>query len=155
MKYTEFSSKTKNIICKCACLIPTGLYLRLLYRIKTKRTLHLKNPKTYSEKLNWLKIHDRNPLYTKLVDKYEVRAYVEEKIGNEYLIPLLGVWDHFEDIDFTTMPNEFVLKCTHDFGSVVLVKDKNNMDKNQVRSTINDELKYNFQKHLLRYNDVL
>ena len=144
MKYSKFSSKTKNIICKCAALIPTKIYLKLLYRIKTGRTLHLKNPKTYSEKLNWLKVYDRNPLYSKLVDKYEVRNYVKEHIGSEYLIPLLGVWDDFEDIDFSNLPNEFVLKCTHDYGSVVLVKDKNSMDKIQVRNAINDELKYNF-----------
>lgn len=144
MGYTDFSSKTKNIICKCAGLIPSGLYLKLLYKIKTGRKLHLKDPKTYSEKLNWLKVYDHNPLYTKLVDKYEVREYVEEKIGGEYLIPLLGVWDSFEEIDFATLPEKFVLKCTHDFGSVVIVEDQSTMNQEEARKVINDELKYNF-----------
>ena len=144
MGYSDFSSKTKNIICKCAEVIPTGLYLKLLYKIKTGRKLHLKKPETYSEKINWLKVYDRNPLYTKLVDKYEVREYVEEKIGKQYLIPLLGVWDTFEEIDFATLPEQFVLKCTHDFGSVVIVEDKSSMDLEAARKMINDELKYNF-----------
>lgn len=144
MKYTQYSSKTKNIICTVAALIPSSVYLKLLYRIKTKRNLHLKNPKTYSEKLNWLKIYDKNPLYTKLVDKYEVRQYVAERIGEEFLIPLLGVWDRFEKIDFSKLPDQFVLKCTHDFGSVVIVDDKKTMDIEKAHRTINDELKYNF-----------
>ena len=144
MGYSDFSSKTKNIICKCAGVIPTGLYLKLLYKIKTGRKLHLKKPETYSEKLNWLKVYDRNPLYTKLVDKYEVREYVAEKIGEKYLIPLLGVWDTFEEIDFATLPEQFVLKCTHDFGSVAIVEDKASMDREAVCKLINDELKYNF-----------
>ncbi|MBQ8880916.1 MAG: glycosyl transferase [Oscillospiraceae bacterium] len=144
MGYADFSSKTKNIICKCAVVIPTQLYLKLLYRIKTGRKLHLKRPKTYSEKINWLKVYDRNPLYTRLVDKYEVRDYVEKKIGNQYLIPLLGVWDTFEEIDFAALPEKFVLKCTHDFGSVAIVEDKDSMNREEVRKMINDELKYNF-----------
>ena len=144
MKYTEFSNKSKNIICKILGIIPDKLFLKISYKIKTGRTLHLDNPQTYSEKLNWLKIYDRNPLYTKLVDKYEVRDYVKEKIGEEYLFPLLGVWDKYEDIDFDKLPNRFVLKCTHDFGSVVLVDDKAKLDKDKAKESINDELKYNF-----------
>lgn len=144
MGYADFSTRKKNIICKVLGIIPDGLYLRFLYRIKTGRTLHLKNPKTYSEKLNWLKIYDRNPLYTKLVDKYEVRDFVKERIGEEYLFPLLGVWDRFDDIDFTALPDRFVLKCTHDFGSVVIVNDKESFDKEAAKVTINNELKYNF-----------
>lgn len=144
MGYSDFSSETKNLICSVLGVIPDKLYLKLLYKIKTGRTLHLDSPQTYSEKLNWLKIYDRNPLYTKLVDKYEVRDYVKEKIGEEYLFPLLGVWDKFEDIDFDKLPNRFVLKCTHDFGSVVIVNDKANFDKEAAKKTINSELKYNF-----------
>lgn len=144
MGYSDFSSETKNIICRVLGVIPDRLYLKLLYKIKTGRTLHLDNPQTYSEKLNWLKIYDRNPLYTKLVDKFEVRDYVKEKIGGEYLFPLLGVWDKFEDIDFDKLPDRFVLKCTHDFGSVVIVNDKATFDKEDAKKTINSELKYNF-----------
>lgn len=144
MRYSDFSSRTKNIICKALGIIPDRLYLRMLYRIKTGRKLHINNPKTYSEKLNWLKIYDRNPLYTKLVDKYEVRDFVSNRIGEEHLFPLLGVWDRFEDIDFEKLPDRFVLKCTHDFGSVVIVDDKKNFDLETARKTINDELKFNF-----------
>lgn len=144
MRYTNLSSKVKNIICRCAAIVPTPLFLKLSYRIKTGRSLDLKNPKTYSEKLNWLKVYDHNPLYTKLVDKYEVREFVRDRLGEAHLIPLLGVWDRFEDIDFSTLPQRFVLKCTHDFGSVVLVDDKDTFDLEAARKTINDELKYNF-----------
>lgn len=144
MHYSDFSSKTKNIICRALAFIPDRVYLKCLYKIKTGRTLHIDNPKTYSEKINWLKIHDHNPLYTKLVDKYEVREYVKEKIGDEYLFPLLGVWDRFEEIDFNTLPERFVLKCTHDFGSVIIVNDKNTLDINAARTEINNELRYNF-----------
>jgi len=144
MWYSKLSSKTKNIICKCTAFIPTKLYLRILYRIKTGHTLHLNNPETYTEKLNWLKVYDHNPLYTKLVDKYEVRDYVKKCIGEEYLIPLLGVWDDFDSIDFTLLPKRFVLKCTHDYGSVVLVNDKDTMNKKEIRNSINAELGYNF-----------
>lgn len=144
MNYSEFSSKTKNIICYILRLIPDKLYLKILYRIKTRRRLSLSNPKTYSEMLNWLKIYDRNPLYTKLVDKYEVREYVRERIGEEYLFPLLGIWDDFDDIDFTRLPERFVLKCTHDFGSVVIVNSKSDFNWDDAKKKINDELKYNF-----------
>lgn len=144
MSYSDFSSKTKNIICKFLGIIPTKLYLKILYRIKTGRKLSFKNPKTYSEKLNWLKVYDKNPLYTKLVDKYEVRSFVKERIGEEHLIPLLGVWNNFDDIDFNKLPNRFVLKCTHDFGSVVICNDKTKFSVKDAKKTINNELKFNF-----------
>ena len=144
MKYSDFSSRTKNIICRLLSVIPDKIYLKILYRIKTGRKLHIDNPQTYSEKVNWLKIYDRNPLYTRLVDKYEVRSYVSNLIGEKYLFPLLGVWDSFEEIDFSKMPNRFVLKCTHDFGSVVIVNDKSLFDVEAAKDTINNELKYNF-----------
>ena len=144
MGYSSFSNKTKNRICRILGIIPDKLFLKMLYRIKTGRKLHLKNPKTYSEKLNWLKIYDRNPLYTRLVDKYEVREYVKERIGEDYLFPLLGVWDKFDEIDFKALPERFVLKCTHDFGSVIIVNDKAQFDIEKARRAINGELKYNF-----------
>ena len=91
-------------------------YLKLLYRMIFKKKLNLENPQTYNEKLQWLKLHDRNPLYTKMVDKYEVKQYVANLIGEEYTIPTLGVWDSVDEIDFESLPNQFVLKCTHDSG---------------------------------------
>lgn len=124
--------------------LPDRPYLNLLFYSKMGTKLDLKNPKTFNEKLQWLKLYDRNPLYTKLVDKYEVRKYIAETIGEEYLIPLIGVWDKFEEIDFSKLPNKFVLKCTHDSGGVVICKDKNNFDIETARKKINKALKRNY-----------
>lgn len=121
-----------------------SIYLKLLYRYRMGKPLDLKTPKTYNEKLQWLKLYDRNPLYIKLVDKYEVRKYIADKIGEECLIPLLGVWDKFEDIDFKKFPPQFVLKCTHDSGSKVICKDKSSLDLEQTRKKINRCLRKNF-----------
>ena len=106
--------------------------------------LDLNNPQKHLMKLQWLKLHDRNPLYTTLVDKYEVRKYIAETIGEEYLIPLLGVWDHFEDIDFNKLPNQFVLKCTHDSGGLIICKDKSKLDIKAAKKKINSCLKRNY-----------
>lgn len=144
MSYKDFSNKTKNVICRLLGLIPDKLFLKVLYRIKTGRNLSFRHPKTYSEKLNWLKIYDRNPLYTKLVDKFEVRAFVKDRIGEEYLFPLLGVWERFEEIDFDRLPDRFVLKCTHDFGSVVICNGKTTFSVSEAKKIINSELKSNF-----------
>ena len=104
-------------------------FLKIFFRAYQGRKLDLENPKSFNEKLQWLKIHDRKDEYTTLTDKYLVREYVKEKIGEKYLIPLLGVWDNAKDIDFDSLPDEFVLKCNHDSGSVVICKDKKTFDK--------------------------
>lgn len=124
--------------------MPDKLYLTLMFRSKMGYWMNWKNPQTFNEKLQWLKIHDRNPLYTKLVDKYEVRKYIAEKIGEEYLIPLLGVWDSVDDIDFGKLPNQFVLKCTHDSGSVIICKDKNNFDIKLAKDKLRQAQKINY-----------
>lgn len=92
------------------------------------RELDLENPVTYTEKLQWLKLYDHRPQYTTMVDKHEVKRYVAERIGEQYVIPTLNVWERVEDIDFDQLPDRFVLKCTHDSGSIVICKDKNNFD---------------------------
>lgn len=125
-------------------LIPDTVWLKIQYRRHIGKTLNLKNPTTYNEKLQWLKLHDRNPLYTKLVDKYDVRQYVAEKIGAEYLIPLLGVWDKFEDIDFDKLPDQFVLKCTHDSGGLIVCKNKADLNISEAKKKINNCLKFNY-----------
>lgn len=104
--------------------LPDELYIKMMYQVKLGEKCDLKNPKSFDEKLNYLKLHDRRPEYTMMADKYEVRNYIKEKIGEEYLIPLLGVWDDVNDIDWEMLPNEFVLKCTHDSASVIICKDK-------------------------------
>lgn len=119
-------------------------YLKLLYKKFLGKDLNLENPKTFNEKLQWLKLHDRNPQYTNFVDKYEVRKYIKEKIGEEYLIPILGIYDKFEDIDFDNLPNQFVIKCTHDSGGIIICKDKNTFNKKEAKNKIKRLLKQNF-----------
>ena len=119
-------------------------YLRLYFLCRLNKKLDLDSPKTFNEKLQWLKLYDRNPEYTKMVDKYEVKEYVSSIIGEEYVIPTLGVWNRFEDIDFDKLPNQFVLKCTHDSGGVIIVKDKEKLDKQSAKKKINKSLKRNY-----------
>lgn len=111
--------------------LPDELYLKLLFRFKMGYRLNLKNPKTFNEKLQWLKLYNRKPEYTTMVDKYAVKQYVANIIGEEYIIPTLGVWDRFDDIDFSTLPQQFVLKTTHGGGGggVVICRDKNSFNK--------------------------
>lgn len=104
--------------------MPDEAFVKGMYRCCMDRELDLEDPKLYTEKLQWLKLYDHRPEYTTLVDKFAVKQYVAEKIGTEYVIPLLGVWDRAEDIDFDALPRQFVLKTTHDSGSVVVCKDK-------------------------------
>jgi len=99
-------------------------FLKLRYRTIFHKKLDLKDPKTFNEKLQWLKLYDRKPEYGIMVDKQAVKDFVAEKIGAEHLIPTIGVWDRPEDIDFNSLPNQFVLKCNHDSGSVVICRDK-------------------------------
>lgn len=124
--------------------IPDKAYIQLYYFSHFKHFANLTQPTTYNEKLNWLKLHDRNPLYTKIVDKYEVKEYIAEKIGEEYIIPTLGVWDHFDDIDFDKLPDQFVLKCTHDSEGLVICKDKSKLDLKAAKEKIEAALKLNF-----------
>lgn len=108
------------------------------------RRLNWDNLRTFNEKLQWLKLNDRNPEYIKMVDKYEVKKYVAGKIGEQYIIPTLGVWDDFSEIDFDTLPDEFVLKCTHDSGGTVIVKDKKTFDKDKAREKLQKSLNTNY-----------
>lgn len=120
--------------------IPDEQYLKIQYRLKLHRKLHLDAPKTMNEKLQWLKIHDRNPLYTELVDKYMVRRHIEKAIGRDILIPLLGVWEKPEDIDYNSLPDRFVLKCNHDSGGVIACKDKAALDIQDVTIKLKKKL---------------
>lgn len=106
----------------------------------------LDNPKTFNEKLQWLKLNYRKPILTRLVDKYAVKKYVADKIGKEYIIPTLGVWNSFDEIDFDSLPNQFVLKCTHDSGGLVICKDKSMLDKEAAKVKIELSLATDFYK---------
>ena len=126
---------------KVCRIIPDKLFLKIKYKLRIGKKLDLENPKTFNEKLQWLKLYDRNPTYTNLVDKYEVRKYVAKTIGEEYLIPLIGVWDKFDDIDFNKLPDQFVLKPNHTSGDVFICKDKSKIDIFKLKKIINKWLK--------------
>lgn len=130
--------------------LPDEQYLKLRFRIKMGYWPNLKEPKTFVEKINWLKLHDRNPEYTKMVDKYQVKEYVAQKIGQEYIIPTLGVWKRPEDINFNVLPNQFVLKTTHGGGSggVVVCKDKKTFDKKIAINKLRDSLASDIYRNL-------
>lgn len=108
--------------------MPAEDFLKRMYQIRMGRELNLTSPVSYTEKLQWLKLYDHRPEYTTMVDKYAVKEYVADKIGAKYVIPLLGVWDRVEDINFDALPEQFVLKATHDSGGIVICKDKNKLD---------------------------
>ncbi|MDE6155565.1 MAG: glycosyl transferase [Eubacterium sp.] len=119
-------------------------YLKLRYKCILGKKLNLNNPITYNEKLQWLKLYDRKSEYTKMVDKYEVKKYVSDIIGDEHIIPTLGVWDNADDINFDALPNEFVLKCTHDSGGIVICNDKSQLDIQNTKTILNHFLNRNF-----------
>ena len=121
------------------------------YRFFVGKKLNLKNPKTFNEKLNWIKLNYRRNIMTKMVDKYEVRSIIEQTIGEQYLIPLIGVYDKFDDIDFDKLPNRFVIKCNHDSGSTIICNDKTKFDINNAREIINKCLKINFGKKYIEW----
>ena len=128
--------------------MPDEEYLRLLFRFRMGYELDLDNPKTFSEKLQWLKLYNRKPEYTLMVDKYEVKSYVAERAGKQYIIPTLGVWDCFDDIDFNKLPNQFVLKCTHDSHGLVICKDKNQLDIKASKKRLTKALQRNYYYEL-------
>lgn len=127
-------------------VVPDAPYLKVLYLLLVGKRLDIDNPKTFNEKLQWLKLYDRNPEYVKMVDKYAVKDYVAGKIGEEYIIPTLGVWDRAEDIEWDKLPNQFVLKCTHDSGGLVICKDKSQLDKKAAVKKLNKGLKSDYFK---------
>ena len=135
----------------------SSFYLKVLYFLRNKEKLNLENPRTFNEKINWLKLHvNITPQCTMMVDKYGVRDYIKDKIGEEYLIPLLGVWNSFDEIDFENLPNEFVLKTTHDSGGVVICKDKNKLNIQEAREKLTKHLRYNYywRGREIPYRDV-
>jgi hypothetical protein len=133
--------------------IPDKMYVKILYRLKTGRTCNLKNPTTFNEKLQWLKLYDRKPEYTQMVDKYEVKKFVADKIGDKYVIPLLGVWDSFDEIDFDKLPNKFVLKATHAGGTIIcnnkesydlMSREGEKLDLYTAKKVLSKQLKVNY-----------
>lgn len=119
-------------------------YLSLMGELRLGKKINIDNPQTFNEKLQWLKLYDRNPDYTKMVDKYEVKKYVTNIIGEDYIIPTLGVYNDFDKIDFDELPNQFVIKCTHDSGGNVICRDKSKLDLKISREKIKKCLKKNY-----------
>ena len=130
-------------------IISDELYLRWKFKKNMGYKLNLEAPKSFNEKLQWLKLYNRQPLYTSLVDKYAVKDYIEARIGSDYIIPTLGIWDKPEQIEWDMLPNRFVLKTTHGGGGtgVVICKDKRTFDKNKAIKCLNQSLALDLYVH--------
>lgn len=130
---------------KIGTLLSDPMYLKIAFRCSMRKQLNLKNSRTFNEKLQWLKLYNRKPEYTMMVDKYAVREYIANTIGEEYLIPLLGVWDNANDIDFDKLPNQFVLKCNHNSGlGMVICKDKSQLNVDQAKKDLQKGLEQQY-----------
>lgn len=119
-------------------------FIKILYKFYINKKLNLDNPHTFNEKLQWLKLYDRKDIYTTMVDKYEVKEYISNIIGEDHVIPTIGVYDNFNDINFEKLPKQFVIKCTHDSGGLVIVKDKTKLDIKKAKKKINKALRRNY-----------
>lgn len=128
----------------CVNWMPDKIYLGLLYMFRMRRMINWKNPQAYTEKLQWLKLNDRNPNYVKYVDKFAVREYISKTIGHRYLIPLIGCYDSYDAIDFSTLPQQFVLKCTHGSHCSIICRDKNEFDFSKNSDKFVKWMKYNY-----------
>lgn len=139
-----------GLLLACSSWLPDKFYLSCLIRVTCGYWPNWRNPKTYNEKLNWLKLNDRRPEYTMMVDKYAVKDYVSIIIGSEYVIPTIGVWDNPEDIEWDALPNRFVLKTTHGGGNegVVICKDINTFDREKAIEKLNKSLKQDIYRKL-------
>lgn len=132
------------ILCQIAPILPDRFFLKILFRLRMGYRLDLNNPQTFNEKLQWLKLYNRKDEYTQMVDKAGAKDYVANIIGNEYIIPTIGVWGSVDEIDFNKLPNQFVLKCTHDSGGIVICKDKSKLDIKAAKKTLKKGLKRKF-----------
>lgn len=133
------------LIQKIGRIIPDKVWIQIKYRQWFGKWANLRNPLTYNEKLNWIKLNDRRPEYMIMVDKYEAKRWISDKIGSEYIIPVVGgPWNSFDEIDFNKLPKSFVLKTTHDCGGVVICKNKKKLNLSEVKKFINNHLKNNY-----------
>ena len=128
---------------KLSRLIPDRIYLQIVYFRHFKKFIDFDNPQTFNEKIQWLKLNYRKEEYTNLVDKYRVKQYITKLIGEEYVIPTLGVWKNVDDIDFKSLPEKFVLKCNNDSGGIVICKNKKDFDEVKAKSFLKERLKNN------------
>lgn len=133
---------------RLAPILPDDLYLKVRFRQRVGYWPNFRHPRTYNEKLQWLKLNDRHPEYTKLVDKVTAKDYVAARIGANYIIPTLGVWDSIDEIDWDALPNQFVIKVTSDSGGIVVCKDKSQLDKEKAKA----KLRHGWGKNYYQYN---
>ena len=146
-----------DVLMRSTCNIwPDKLYLSILYRLRFHRKLDWSSPQSFNEKLNWQKLYNRNPLYTRLADKYEVKDIIRNIIGDNYIVPNYGVWDKFEDIPFEEMPDQFVLKMTHDSFGAIVCRDKNSFNKEEARKKVIESTSANYYPYLREwvYKDI-
>ena len=129
---------------KISRILPDKIHILLLYRLSMGKSLNLFEPRSFNEKLQWLKLYNHNPNYINLVDKYEVRNFIKNNIGEEYLVPLIGVFDRVEDIDYSVFPNEFVLKPTHTSGDVIICRNKSELNIKETNKILKRWLKRNY-----------
>ena len=142
--FTKKGFLKKKLLYLIAPLIPDEPYLKILFLWENGYKLNLVNPKTFNEKLQWLKLNDKNPTYTKMVDKYEAKDFVAGIIGDSYIIPTLAIYNNIDEIDFDALPNQFVLKCTHDSGGIVICKDKPHLNVKEAKDLLSRGLKKNY-----------
>ena len=149
MTIKEFIYKTEGRLIKYACpFISDERYLKLVFKHRTGYSLNLDNPQTFNEKLQWLKLNDRHPEYTKMVDKATAKEYVAAIVGEKYIIPTIGLWESVDEIDWDSLPAQFVIKCTGDSGGVVVCKDKNKLDIASAKA----KLKKGWGRNYCKYN---
>ena len=134
----------RRLLLMTAKLFPDAMFLRLLFPLKVGYKLDLNNPTTFNEKLQWLKLYDRKPEFVKMVDKYEAKDYVKTKIGEEHVIPTIGVYNTWDEIDIQGLPEKFVIKCTHDSGGILICTDKSGVEWSTARRKIENALKTNY-----------
>lgn len=142
-----FSRDFRSKMMYALSFLPDKMYLQLFYFATTRKFINFKNPKGFCEKIQWLKVNDRRPEYSQLVDKLAVRDHIAEVLGEEYLFPLLGKWESFQDIDFDSLPEQFVIKCNHDSGSTKVIKNKSLLtaeEINEMKEFYSARLKQDF-----------
>ncbi|WP_341961921.1 glycosyl transferase [Planococcus maritimus] len=139
-KAVQRSMTHKNIV----RLVPDNVFIKALYKIRTGEKLNLKNPNGFNEKLQWIKLNDRKEIYTTMVDKYSVRKYVASKIGTQYLNDLLEVYSSVDEIDWSQLPNQFVLKCTHGSGCNIICPDKNLLNIKEAKKQLEKWMRTNY-----------
>ena len=152
-RFKFYLSNPKMILCRLVLLLdkhfvmfPAKFYLSCYYYFHVGEKLNWDEPKKFNEKLQWLKLYNHDPLYTTLVDKYAVKGYVEKQIGAEYVIPTIATYERVEDIDWDSLPNQFVIKCNHDSFSYVICKDKSQLDRKAAEKRLGHALKVNYYR---------